>query len=60
MLEAKIIDRGRGPEVAGTRITVYDVLDCHKLGFERIEQLIQTRPERFDAPSRLAVRSIHA
>ncbi len=27
MLEAKIIDRGRGPEIAGTRITVYDVLD---------------------------------
>lgn len=32
MLEAKIIDRGRGPEVAGTRITVYDVLDYHKAG----------------------------
>jgi uncharacterized protein (DUF433 family) len=27
MLDAKIIDRGRGPEIAGTRITVYDVLD---------------------------------
>jgi uncharacterized protein (DUF433 family) len=35
MLEAKIIDRGRGPEVAGTRITVYDVLDYHKLGWHR-------------------------
>src|SRR5438105_15843653 len=22
-----IIDRGRGPEIAGTRITVYDILD---------------------------------
>ena len=32
MLEAKIIDRGRGPELAGTRITVYDVLDYHKEG----------------------------
>jgi uncharacterized protein (DUF433 family) len=35
MLEAKIIERGRGPEVAGTRITVYDVLDYHKLGWHR-------------------------
>jgi uncharacterized protein (DUF433 family) len=35
MLEAKIVDRGRGPEVAGTRITVYDVLDYHKLGWHR-------------------------
>jgi uncharacterized protein (DUF433 family) len=33
MLEAKIIDRGRGPEIAGTRITVYDVLDDHKHGW---------------------------
>jgi uncharacterized protein (DUF433 family) len=35
MLEAKIIDRGRGPEVEGTRITVYDVLDYHKTGWHR-------------------------
>jgi uncharacterized protein (DUF433 family) len=35
MLEAKIIDRGRGPEVEGTRITVYDVLDYHKHGWHR-------------------------
>jgi uncharacterized protein (DUF433 family) len=35
MIEAKIIDRGRGPEVAGTRITVYDVLDYHKDGWHR-------------------------
>ena len=27
MLEAKIIDRGRGPELEGTRITVYCVMD---------------------------------
>jgi uncharacterized protein (DUF433 family) len=27
MLEAKIINRGRGPEIAGSRITVYDVWD---------------------------------
>lgn len=24
-----IIDRGRGPEIEGTRITVYDVMDYH-------------------------------
>jgi uncharacterized protein (DUF433 family) len=30
MSEAKIIDRGRGPEIAGSRITVFDVLDYHK------------------------------
>jgi uncharacterized protein (DUF433 family) len=35
VLEAKIIDRGRGPEIAGTRITVYDVLDYHKTGWHR-------------------------
>jgi uncharacterized protein (DUF433 family) len=35
MLEAKIINRGRGPEIAGTRITVYDVLDYHKHGWHR-------------------------
>ena len=33
-MHAAIIDRGRGPEIAGTRITVYDILDylnegCH-------------------------------
>ncbi len=35
MLEAKIIDRGRGREIAGSRITVYDVLDYHKHGWHR-------------------------
>jgi uncharacterized protein (DUF433 family) len=29
MIEPKIVDRGRGPEIEGTRITVYDVLDYH-------------------------------
>ena len=27
LLVDTIIDRGRGPEIAGTRITVYDILD---------------------------------
>ncbi len=29
MTPPAIIDRGRGPEIAGTRITVYDILDYH-------------------------------
>ncbi len=35
MLEAKIVKTGRGPEIAGTRITVYDVLDYHKTEWHR-------------------------
>jgi uncharacterized protein (DUF433 family) len=35
MREAKIIDRGRGPEIAGTRITVYDILDYYTTGWHR-------------------------
>jgi uncharacterized protein (DUF433 family) len=29
----QIINRGRGPEIAGTRITVYDILDYHLDGW---------------------------
>ncbi len=29
----KIINRGRGPEIAGTRITVYDILDYYQDGW---------------------------
>jgi uncharacterized protein (DUF433 family) len=32
---AQIINRGRGPEIAGTRITVFDVMDYHKHGWHR-------------------------
>ncbi len=35
MIEPRIIDRGRGPEIEGTRITVYDVLDYHLDGWHR-------------------------
>jgi uncharacterized protein (DUF433 family) len=35
MTEPKIVNRGRGPEIAGTRITVYDVMDYRKLGWHR-------------------------
>ncbi|HEY2410782.1 MAG TPA: DUF433 domain-containing protein [Pirellulaceae bacterium] len=31
----RIIDRGRGPEIEGTRITVYDVMDYRKHGWHR-------------------------
>jgi hypothetical protein len=27
-MSAKIIDRGRGREIAGTRITIYDVVEA--------------------------------
>ena len=36
--EATIIDRGRGPEIAGTRITVYDVMDYLKHGWHRARE----------------------
>jgi uncharacterized protein (DUF433 family) len=29
MHEARIIKTGRGPEIAGTRITVYDVIEYY-------------------------------
>jgi uncharacterized protein (DUF433 family) len=35
MLEAKIIKTGRGPEIAGTRITAYDVIEYYKAGRHR-------------------------
>ena len=35
MLEAKIIKTGRGPEIVGTRITVYDVIEYYKAGEHR-------------------------
>jgi uncharacterized protein (DUF433 family) len=33
--ESVIINRGRGPEISGTRITVYDVMDYYKHGWHR-------------------------
>ncbi len=35
MIEPRIINRGRGPEIEGTRITVYDILDYHLDGWHR-------------------------
>jgi uncharacterized protein (DUF433 family) len=37
MVEAKIIKVGRTPRIAGSRISVYDVLDYHKTGLHRDE-----------------------
>ena len=34
-MEPKIVDCRRGPEIQGTRITVYDVLDYRKHGWHR-------------------------
>jgi uncharacterized protein (DUF433 family) len=35
IMPAEIIDRGRGPEIKGTRITVYDVMDYRKHDWHR-------------------------
>ncbi len=56
MLEAKIIDRGRGPEIAGTRITVYDVLDYYTKGWHR--DLIADTLELSSHEVELAIRYI--
>jgi uncharacterized protein (DUF433 family) len=50
-LESAIINRGRGPEIAGTRITVYDVMDYLKHGWPR---------DRIAALFRLSSRDVQA
>ncbi len=57
MLEAKIINRGRGPEIAGTRVTVYDILDYHKEGWhrDRIASLFRISSRQVDAAIRYIV-----
>jgi uncharacterized protein (DUF433 family) len=46
-MTAKIIDRGRGPEIQGTRITVYDVVDYWKEGwrYDQIAALFRLPPD---------------
>ena len=46
-MTARIIDRGRGPEIEGTRITVYDVVDYWKKGwqYDQIAGLFRLRPD---------------
>jgi uncharacterized protein (DUF433 family) len=36
MITPKIINRGRGPELAGTRITVYDILEYARAGWSKM------------------------
>jgi len=48
---ATIINRGRGPAIEGTRITVYDVLDYARQGWHR---------DRIAALFRLSSRDIQA
>ncbi|HJY82411.1 MAG TPA: DUF433 domain-containing protein [Candidatus Binatia bacterium] len=50
-MNAKIIDRGRGPEIAGTRITVYDVVDYLQEGwrYEQIAALFRLPPDDIQA-----------
>src|SRR5215475_6392933 len=50
-MSAKIIDRGRGPEIAGTRITVYDVMDYLQEGWrcDQIAGLFRLPPEDIQA-----------
>jgi uncharacterized protein (DUF433 family) len=50
-MSAKIIDRGRGPEIAGTRITVYDVLDYLQEGwrYDQIAGLFRLPPDEIHA-----------
>lgn len=49
--KAEIIDRGRGPEIAGTRITVYDVMDYYTEGWDsrRIARLFRLEPRQIRA-----------
>jgi len=50
-MSATIIDRGRGPEIAGTRITVYDVVDYLQEGwrYDQIAGLFRLPPEDIQA-----------
>jgi uncharacterized protein (DUF433 family) len=51
MMGANIIDRGRGPEIEGTRITVYDVMDYLEEGwrYDQIAGLFRLPPDDIQA-----------
>ncbi len=51
ILDSTIVNRGRGPEIAGTRITVFDVMDYLKHGWHR---------DRIAALFRLSSRDVQA
>ena len=50
-MDGIIIDRGRGPEIRGTRITVYDVVDYWKDGwrYDQIAGLFRLTPNEVQA-----------
>ena len=50
-MDGIIIDRGRGPEIRGTRITVYDVVDYWKDGwrYDQIAGLFRLSPNEVQA-----------
>ena len=50
-MAAQIVDRGRGPEIAGTRVTVYRIMD-----FLREE----SSPDRIAAELNLTQEDLHA
>ena len=54
MPEAKIINRGRGPEIEGSRITVFDVLDYLQEGWPTAEiaRLFHLNSSQVDAAVR--------
>jgi uncharacterized protein (DUF433 family) len=43
---AQVINRGRGPEIEGRRITIYDVIDSHQEGwrYDQIAGLFRLPP----------------
>jgi uncharacterized protein (DUF433 family) len=43
VVEAKIVNYGRGPSIAGTRITVYDVMDYYRHGWHS-DQIAEVFP----------------
>jgi uncharacterized protein (DUF433 family) len=51
-MDARIIDRGRGPEIEGTRITVYDVLDYHDWPVSRVAGHFGLSLEQIEAANR--------
>jgi uncharacterized protein (DUF433 family) len=53
-MAAEIHDRGRGPEIKGTRITVYDVMDYYTRGRDRafIASILRLTPEEVDVAIR--------
>ena len=44
-MSARIIDRGRGPEIEGTRITVYRIMDYVRDG-DRVARVQGVRPPK--------------